>query len=1193
MKRKLIAFILCIGLLFLSLPVISLAEETPFYKAIEAEGEEAIINSGFVVKEDQEASGGAYLEAALGQGAAPARGETEPLVYKINVPKDGIYSVFIRWGSFQKNSESIWFALNDEAYKNMYKSWSNEYLWHRYNVNLHAGENTLNFHYRKAYFRLDKIIVTNAIGYSPIGTGQEPKDLWTPIDYNTEQSMYGSIPLPSYIPPKSHPRVMVTADKISAIRNNLNHPENIEAYNMILKYAQYSKEECELVPPQKGGNNYSVRGLGYMASNAFLYLIEGDKECGRKAVEGTISFLETLDISSLSPTNASRQGGYALYVSAEVYDWCYDLMTDEERHKIVEAGLKLMGNFEFTWLPSLNELAYESGHACESEFLKCELAFGIAVYDEYPDIFNIVGGRIFNEYVPAKNFLYENGSFNQMGPNYSGFRFPFEMYMTYLLDNIGAKNLVSPKQRDYLTGSILTRLPDGGQFKSGDSNYHVLEYTSDFKTALFFAFNYYKDPFLKQEFYKITGGNGTSGFGHINVNPQDFLICNDVSIGVDSIKKFPLTNYLGNHMGAMVARTSWDEGQDSNAMLVFMSMPEKFIKGHSHYDSGQFQIYYKGHLALKSGCYSSNFGSAHDYGYHKQSISANCMLIHNPENDTFYSGNYPLMGGQKYANNKISNFAKTYENFTGEMTDAGKILGYDYGADPYQPSFSYLKGDLTKAYDGNAKNYTRTFLFLNFFDEIYPGALVVFDKVVSNSNYKKTWLLHSEEEPEINGTRTTICRTEDGFSGRLVNETLLPSASNAVLSKIGGEGKEYMVNGINYPFEASYKCTGKWRVELTPKSASETDYFLNVLQCSDNNLDPVPLESQLMETEKYAGVQIKDRVAWFSKSETRSGCDITVKTVDGSQGNFIFMIDGLYPGVWNVMKGDTVISSCQVSENSGVLSFEAEAGEYTLHFVSLKTKDKTLGIYDHINHNAKTGIYLRYNDLYYDLEDPIKEKDNEIYVPIKSFSDFMDATCEESEDGAIIISKENQKVVYEKSEIIMENEVAYALLEKCKEVLGVKYSYSDYCNILNLSKTQYITIEGEQIKNSSDPSRIPIVRIKSEIGDPTPMVDGNTETSWVQEGSDIELIFEFTSSTSLSGIRVKWRVGDTRKSYYDVYISEDGENYTLLCEGESSGTTTELENLTIPACKTRFVKLVTKGNSQNEWNGIHEIEFYK
>jgi hypothetical protein len=87
------------------------------------------------------------------------------------------------------------------------------------------------------------------------------------------------------------------------------------------------------------------------------------------------------------------------------------------------------------------------------------------------------------------------------------------------------------------------------------------------------------------------------------------------------------------------------------------------------------------------------------------------------------------------------------------------------------------------------------------------------------------------EEPLVRGNATTV-----SHGGRLINTTLLPEAKNLAIAKAGGPGKEFFVCGENFPNQPNegedsndYEG-GAWRIEVSPRKASGTDYFLNVMQ---------------------------------------------------------------------------------------------------------------------------------------------------------------------------------------------------------------------------------------------------------------------------------------------------------------------------------------------------------------------------
>ena len=80
------------------------------------------------------------------------------------------------------------------------------------------------------------------------------------------------------------------------------------------------------------------------------------------------------------------------------------------------------------------------------------------------------------------------------------------------------------------------------------------------------------------------------------------------------------------------------------------------------------------------------------------------------------------------------------------------MLAHGFGPDPQTPDFTLLQGDLTEAYSKKVRQVTRSFVFLNLRNAQVPAALVVFDRVVSaDPAFRKYWLLHTLEEPRVDG----------------------------------------------------------------------------------------------------------------------------------------------------------------------------------------------------------------------------------------------------------------------------------------------------------------------------------------------------------------------------------------------------------------------------------------------------------
>ncbi len=84
-------------------------------------------------------------------------------------------------------------------------------------------------------------------------------------------------------------------------------------------------------------------------------------------------------------------------------------------------------------------------------------------------------------------------------------------------------------------------------------------------------------------------------------------------------------------------------------------------------------------------------------------------------------------------------------------------------------------------------------------------------------------------------------------------------------------------------------------------------------------------------------------------------------------------------------------------------------------------------------------------------------------------------------------------------------------------------------------------------------------------------------------------IFDLGSTKDFTGMYIAFANGDKRVYTIDIYVSDDGENFTLAKQGhQSTGTTTELEEVPFNATG-RYIKIVNKKNSVNDWLSLQEV----
>ena len=735
------------------------------------------------------------------------------------------------------------------------------------------------------------------IVYPPL-TVREGKDLTLPI------------------PPAEHPRLFFRKCDLSMIKMNAQHPILKECWEKVNSSAEF-KTDGKL--PQ-GKPNYDLRIINAIEAKAFIYALTGDEKMGNDAVDGIFNLNNTLIVNLQDAYATSLNNGRIILATAVVYDWCYDLIAPAEKKSLIAIMESLATDMELKW-PLISQGSVV-GHGTGTQLLKNILSFGIATYNEKPEVYLRAAGRIFAEMIPAQNFVNRSG-YHHQGSAYGPGRFSCELYPTFLFGRMGYQNIIGELQGKMPYRWIYTRRPDGQLFRDGDDYVERSAFGRYWPISdLAYLASYYRDPLLMGEAIRQ---------GIIGQSPLYDLLLVDPSLFADfnGIASLPLTKYFPYPFGGMVARTDWENGSTSNTVVADMKIVERHFGNHQHLDAGSFQIYYKGPLAVESGIYEGvegGYGSSHFVNYYQRTIAHNCMLVYNP-NEKFTWSRRPISndGGQRWPAGGSE--PSTIDLVMSEEYKKGEVRAYNVGPDPVKPEYSYLKGDITQAYTDKVKNHQRSFVFLNLNNPQVPAALIVYDYIVSSDkNFKKTWLLHCTQEPIFAGNVCTVIRNEKGYHGKLVNTALLPL--NSLYEKVGGTGNEYTVEGVNYPDrhqnENNSADGAVWRVELSPKTPEETDVFLNVMQVTDAGNNTL-LTVEKVETDWMTGVQIGDRIVMFAKNGNPGNLPIKLNI----KGNGIFkvLITDIEKGNW-VVTGPT--SPGLVRNDLNLIYFQASAGSYVI-----------------------------------------------------------------------------------------------------------------------------------------------------------------------------------------------------------------------------------------------------------------------
>ena len=462
-----------------------------------------------------------------------------------------------------------------------------------------------------------------------------------------------------------------------------------------------------------------------------------------------------------------------------------------------------------------------NGHHLEMQ-LWAMAAVAITVYHIDSWFWDQIYEFFFFRYFPTKNFMAEGGM-NWNGSFYGPFRSAQTVktnYIFYMMQDPGYRiSFISADHVDVFTSMLYYRRPDGQNIRIGDFNDDTRGWGQKHgglwnHLGIVFTNAIFHDPFLQNELISTIPQNA----------PSPILVFIAMS-DVEPLKYcgiLPLTYFMGGSSGEMVTRTGWPSpgladpaihqefppgtpipanrrhelfdddwnvDYEGGGMVVSMRFGLN-TWNHDTLEAGNFQIYYRGALAIRSGVYEG-FGNVHDTEWYKPTISHNSILIrdplHNergftphsfdiphPERFTWRERNLANTGGQLFNFGAGRAWGSPRDVFRGRdgvvryftsaqhsieyargISDHGIPLGeprpnrqsnelywrttsiISHAVEPgtLEPEFSFLKGDMTQMYGYRADLATRSFMFFNFHDETHPGALIVFDHITAGSQF--------------------------------------------------------------------------------------------------------------------------------------------------------------------------------------------------------------------------------------------------------------------------------------------------------------------------------------------------------------------------------------------------------------------------------------------------------------------------
>jgi heparin/heparan-sulfate lyase len=774
-----------------------------------------------------------------------------------------------------------------------------------------------------------------------------------------------------------HPRLLFNTSDIPAIVENMERPENAAAYSKFMDYVTTNTDgkltpTSELTPKSFEHTNYDTGVLRAIEAKAMYYaLFKNDSSGAHKdaelrgyeAIYAMKNYMLTFDVQ-WDMSDQCRMYGEGMYYAALVYDWCYDLLTEEDMLQFrlgvqnlfcdgtsndpgsgtTHEGRKLEGGFPALLIEQQSAL---TGHGAEAQVLRDYFSFAIAIYDEDPTWYSYVGGMIYTNYIDARDYFYSSGYYPDGSAGYNVYRYVCDLYNAWLFKGMGVE--IPYNDEDMATvihGLMAMEINDNFMFATADGSgtssqgqYRLNTTMGD--AALISSYLFNDNVALTIAERLCAYEYNRNGFSHqLGISCAYYLIltANDLVPAEDYREKIANVEYHGGFQQQIISRN--DKSHDS--VVVLSQGAQHYPGGHTHQNAGSFQIWYKGMLTRDDGLYDA-YGSQHHFYYHMSATAHNTLLIYNenlasspvgPSNNTQYYN-----GGQKYELNIPVNYPTWIAN---EKFSYGNLIGMQTD-DEMNPSYVYFANDITAAYDVETVDYVeRSTMTLYTGDAETPMVMFIFDNITSDSpDYQKTFLLQCVEEPVVNGNTVTV----DNGEGKLVLTSLLGAdniyaygrtSKNGVVGGGNGEERFYLsgpgVNllpgGADSIGDSNSDLSVVWgHVEIQPNVGQETNHLMNVLYVSDSG-NTVTATPTLIEGNYLTGATFKNNTTVFVNDITHSSDSLSFETT--GEGTMTYYVGGLTEGEWKVMINGEHVGNYEATSDGKMLTFTGDVGTVQL-----------------------------------------------------------------------------------------------------------------------------------------------------------------------------------------------------------------------------------------------------------------------
>lgn len=109
---------------------------------------------------------------------------------------------------------------------------------------------------------------------------------------------------------------------------------------------------------------------------------------------------------------------------------------------------------------------------------------------------------------------------------------------------------------------------------------------------------------------------------------------------------------------------------------------------------------------------------------------------------------------------------------------------------------------------------------------------------------------------------------------------------------------------------------------------------------------------------------------------------------------------------------------------------------------------------------------------------------------------------------------------------------------------------------------------------------------------PENTIDGDIDTRWSAEGEGQWIMYDLGEVHNIAAVSIDFHNGDKRSTIFNLEVSDNGDDWSNIYDGQSSGETLGFERFEFDPVDARYVRFVGFGNTINAWNSLTEFRIH-